>query len=326
MNLLLFLSDRCNMTCDYCFLSLNDGPAVVLKEEDAKRAVDEHLARHPGGSVTALGGEPLLYFDRLEKIAAAVRRRAPLKVVTNGALACPEKLGRLEELGASVTFSLDGAAGAHDRHRKLLKGGSSHGEALAAIESRGAASLSANMVVCGDTAGELLANVEALRSAGFRRLSFHLNVVEPWTAESLKALERALAGLARYRRTVGEALELTHLSAFAEASAEHDYDDVVLGADGRYYPCDALFSRPYRELGKWAVGDARSGVDWKARGRFHAEAKAAIHGALKGAPHYTCPRETYYHALLSGRDAAEAVRSFHAADSLLAGSLLGAAA
>ena len=41
MNLLLFLSDRCNVACDYCFLSLNKGKAAVLSEQDGRRAVEE---------------------------------------------------------------------------------------------------------------------------------------------------------------------------------------------------------------------------------------------------------------------------------------------
>ena len=70
MNLVVFLSDRCNMACDYCFLKLNEGRATVLSVADARLAVEAHLKHSPGGQVTVLGGEPLLHQALLEEVAA----------------------------------------------------------------------------------------------------------------------------------------------------------------------------------------------------------------------------------------------------------------
>src|SRR6185295_3326214 len=67
MNLLLFLSDRCNMSCDYCFLDLNRPGATVLDAAAAKKAMREHWERAPGGpaQITFLGGEPLVHWELL---------------------------------------------------------------------------------------------------------------------------------------------------------------------------------------------------------------------------------------------------------------------
>lgn len=327
MNLLLFLSDRCNMACDYCFLDLNHGPAVVLELEAAKKAVDGHLRRFGGRArFTILGGEPFVHYARLKAVVEHVRAKAPqapVSVVTNGTLACPEKLRELRALGAGITVSIDGRPESHDRHRKLLgeRAASSLDETLKSLESYDKKDLRVNMVVGQDTAQALLSNVEYLREAGFGDLSFHLNVMQEWTEGGLDVLAKTLEGFGRYYRALEAAapgsLKLSHLDSFPETALEHDYEDLVLGADGRYYPCDGLFSRPYSELGRWTVGDAEGGVDWQKRADWHRNAKEYIHSRLPRAGHYSCARETYFHCLAAGTDADARVRAFHAADELM---------
>ena len=39
MTLVIFLSDRCDLACDYCFLALNHGRPTVLSEMNAALAV-----------------------------------------------------------------------------------------------------------------------------------------------------------------------------------------------------------------------------------------------------------------------------------------------
>lgn len=336
MNLIMFLSDRCNMACDYCFLRLNVGGVTVLKLEDAERAARDHLRRGANGRAqfTMLGGEPFVHYPLLKSIVAFIHEesggKAPVNVVTNGARACPEKMKELSDLGAGFTVSLDGKSSHHDRHRSLVAGpGSSLDESLKALESCDKRGMKVNMVVCEDTAGSLLSNVEFLRAQGFSRLSFHLNILQDWSDAGLEVLRKSLEGFSRYYRTLTAAspgaLELTHLDSFAGASAEHAYDDLVLGADGRYYPCDAFFALPYSEIGRWAVGDASSGIDWEKREAFHDEARAFIHGRLERKRHYSCPRETYFHAMATGQDPAAAVRAFHRADNILGDALAGLA-
>ncbi len=331
MNLLIFLSDRCNMSCDYCFLDLNHGSAAVLGHDAASKAVNDHIGRFGREArFTILGGEPFVHYPRLKAIAEHIRAKAPsapLSIVTNGTLLCPEKLTELREIGVGVTVSVDGAAPSHDRHRKLVGGASSSSleETLKSLQYCDKKVLRANMVVCQDTADSLLRNVDSLREAGFRDVAFHLNVLEDWTPEGLLILAKSLEGFARYYQALEAAapggLRLSHLESFAETPFEHDYDDLVLGADGCYYPCDGLFARPYAELGRWVVGDARTGVDWKGRKNWHRGAQEFIHARLKREGHYSCAREAYFHAAAVGRDADVRVRAFHSADEIMGAAL-----
>lgn len=335
MNLLVFLSNRCNMACDYCFLDLNKGKAVVLDTEKAKRGFKHFFSssRATPGQVTFLGGEPLIHYDRLEALAGDIASTAPagtsVGVVTNGTLASSDKVRALRAKGVEITVSLDGDEASHDRHRALLGAAkrSALGAALEQVGRPGDSGVKANIVISPDTAANLMKNVEFLRQLGFRRLSFHVDVLGAWTAGALASLRASLEAFGRYHALMkkdrpGE-LEITHLSSYgAPRRAEpHDYDDLVLGADGKFYPCDGLFAAPYDSISDWSVGDAEEGIDWEKRAALHLEAQRFIHSRLDGKGHYTCSREPYFHALAAGRDPSAAVRNFQAADRVLGDAL-----
>lgn len=337
MNLLVFLSDRCNMTCDYCFLDLNKGGATVLEEKPALRALDAHIARFAGARplhVTLIGGEPFIHWDLLMSLArrlhAAAGRGVSASVVTNGTLATPERLRALAALGVGVTLSLDGDAAANDAHRSLLGGGPPLDKILAGLGGS-REGLDANFTVCEDTAPALVRGFEALRRAGFRRLKFHLKIQERWTPGGLATLGAALDGFTRYWRALeaaGQVLELGNLGTLRPGgpnphcdSPDPAYQDLVLGADGRFYPCYSVFARPFKALDEWAVGDLAGGVDWEKRERLHEEARAFIHSRLERARHYRCPREAYFLARVEGAEPDAAVRAFHRADTIFGDAL-----
>lgn len=321
MNLLVFLSDLCNMSCDYCFLALNRKPATVLPEADGLRAVDDHLARSGRAArVSLLGGEPLLH----PELALALARRAraggaKVTLVTNGTKAAPDVVAELLGLGAEVAVSLDGKAASHDAHRRSAGGRTTHADVTKALSKLDRPALRVNLVISEDTVGSFLSNVEWLRSEGFSRLSFHADVARPWSPGGLRALSAALAGFERYALALGPALSLWHLDSYrrAETAPPTEDGERVLGADGRYYAGDAWLSRPYGEGLDGAVGGVRAGVDEGRRRALLAEADRGVAAALAGAPYYTWPRETWTLARLAGRDAAAAARAFRAADAVL---------
>ena len=321
MNLLAFLSDRCNMKCSYCFLSLNEGPAHVLSPGDLERAIDAHRAAHPGGRVTLLGGEPSLHWELLR--GAARHAGAPLTVVTNGTRLRGAQLDELRDLGAQVCVSLDGEAEDHDRERKLLAGGSSLEAALETLEDAEKAYLRVNMVITPGSAGRLLRNIESVRKRGFRKFSFHPDVMGEWDDASLAALRAALASLRSYIAALGKLVEISHSAAYADACGK--VEEITLGADGYYYPCDGLFSLRYAQLERFRCGSARDGLNGKALADWNGDARRQIHGII-GDAHRTCPREPYFRALAQGRDPRPAVERYAKADAVLGDALCALAA
>jgi MoaA/NifB/PqqE/SkfB family radical SAM enzyme len=322
VNLVAFLSDRCNMKCSYCFLSLNEGKATALSLDDLKRAIDAHRSKHPSGRVTLLGGEPSLHWDVLR--GGVKHAGAPVTVVTNGTRLDGGKLAELQKLGAQVCVSLDGGAEDNDHDRKLLAGGSALAAALETLKDADKGELRVNMVVTPRNAGRFLRNLEFLRQSGFRKFSFHPDVLGDWTNEPLAALRASLAGLRAYLNKLGDRVEVAHAAAYAEACGGR-LEEITLGADGFYYPNDGLFARPYAELERWRCGSAKDGLDEAALRRHSTEARRAIHGWI-GEGHRTCPTEAYFGAAVAGKDPRAACERYARADAALMEALCAPAA
>lgn len=327
MNLLLFLSDRCNMACDYCFLDLNGKPGTILSEDSAARALDRHLSAHGARArVTILGGEPLLHPDLALSVARRARAGgAKVTLVTNATKATPELAAELAGLGVELSASVDGPAEVHDRHRRMAGGGPSHGAVTAALDRLTPSDWRVNLVLSEDTAGKLLSSVEWLRARGFRRLSFHADVRAPWSDAAHAALVAALAGFSRYARALRaaspNALTLWHLDSFRAKSPIAAGDELILGADGRYYASDAYLAKPYGTMLEGEIGDARTGPDLARRTDLLSEAAADVRAALGATDCYTSPVESWLLAKVQGRDPAAAVRAFARADGALGDAL-----
>ncbi len=329
MNLLLFLSDRCNMACGYCFLSLNEHPTTILTEASAVSAVSAHAARFGfRARVTILGGEPLLHPELIRTIVRRTHRSgAKFTLVTNGTKMAPNDIEGLLDLGIEVVVSVDGGAPSHDLQRRFLGGGHTHDVIAASLSRLDVKRLRANLVVSEATVPAFLTNIEALRELGFRRVSFHADVLNSWSEDGLRILEGALSGFVRYVRIVGKSqsgLSFAHLDSYRRLRSGLPGDEeIILGADGRYYLSDAWLSLPYGRGLDGAVGDAVSGPDWARRRALLAAADAEVARVLGPEPYYTWPREAWLLARISGRDPEAAVKAFHRADSLIGRALGG---
>ena len=143
----------------------------------------------------------------------------------------------------------------------------------------------------------------------------------------MKALETALNGFARYARALEAAaprsLALWHLDSYrrSETKAPQDDEELVLGADGRYYVNDAWLSKTYGKGLDGAVGGLASRFEGEKRKRMLEEADRGVSSALAGEAYYTWPRETWLLAKLAGRNASAAVRAFSQADRVLGDAL-----
>lgn len=107
------LGMRCNYTCSYCNQASEAGGSTVTKTADA----DEFLAGLDGwlqGSPERIefwGGEPLLYFAKLQRLVPALRARFPqarLTMVSNGSLLDEDILQFIERYDIFVAISHDG--------------------------------------------------------------------------------------------------------------------------------------------------------------------------------------------------------------------------
>jgi uncharacterized protein len=144
------IHSRCDLACDYCYMyemadqSWRDQPRRMSREIAERTAVriGEHARAHRLGSVALIlhGGEPLLAGrDLISYLVTTVRDAAGPSVavdasVQTNAVGLDDSYLRLfDELGVRVGVSMDGAADAHDRHRRFVSGRGSHAAVAAAL-------------------------------------------------------------------------------------------------------------------------------------------------------------------------------------------------
>jgi uncharacterized protein len=144
------IHSRCDLSCDYCYMyemadqSWRDQPRRMPADiaEAAAWRIGEHARAHrmPDIVVILHGGEPLLAgHELIWRLVTATRKaagpevRVDVRVQTNGVGLDEAYLQLFCELGIRVGVSLDGAAQAHDRHRRFASGRGSYPAVSAAL-------------------------------------------------------------------------------------------------------------------------------------------------------------------------------------------------
>ena len=118
--LLLQVTNRCNMTCDFCdFWPNGVAPKLELSVDDFRRLATQ-LDELGTLFISVEGGEPLVRKDIVD-ILRVLSRRHVTCLYTNGWFVTPELAGQIFDAGVTqVGVSIDYAdAAAHDRRRGL---------------------------------------------------------------------------------------------------------------------------------------------------------------------------------------------------------------
>ncbi len=133
--LILNLTERCNLRCRYCVYSghyptrrTHSGRDMSL--ETAKTAVEKFLLNSTDDIYISLyGGEPLLAFGLMKEIVTHVKSLTSKKLywnlTTNGTLLDDHVIDFLIKNDFSITVSLDGPQSIHDRYRVDAQGNGS---------------------------------------------------------------------------------------------------------------------------------------------------------------------------------------------------------
>lgn len=133
------IHSRCDLACDYCYMyemadqTWRDRPRRMTQEiaEHTAMRIGEHARTHHLRNISIIlhGGEPLLagagliqYFVTAVRHAAGSSVTVEASVQTNGVGLNESFLDLFRELDIQVGVSLDGAAEAHNRHRRFPSG------------------------------------------------------------------------------------------------------------------------------------------------------------------------------------------------------------
>lgn len=123
----LFITNRCNLNCLYCFVDVNNKTVEDFSLEQIFKMVDE-LKELGTIVVCLLGGEPLLRKD-LNGIVDYIHSKGMLSEINTNGIKIDQHIDTLKKVD-SVCISIDG----DEYHHDLNRGKGSYKTALAAIE------------------------------------------------------------------------------------------------------------------------------------------------------------------------------------------------
>jgi len=268
MHVTLVLTHECNLACTYCYTG--EKFRKDMDWEMARRAVDmaftETQPRYAWQTHTStpidvgfFGGEPLICFEMLERVAVYARDRAAaegrtlrLAVTTNGTLVTAARAQRLRELEVEVTLSLDGNRAAHEATRPQRGGRSSFDDVVRGAEHLRAAGHPMELiaVVAPANVRHLGDSVRFLAELGARQIILNPCFEEAWSDDDLAAWEVGMqdaaevyADLMRAGRPVAMPTFDNKLLAAAKGGlASCDTcgagdREVAVAPSGNLYPC-----------------------------------------------------------------------------------------
>lgn len=138
--LILVLTGKCNMRCEYCVYCEKYPQEIGYSNDDmcfetAKKGIDLYFELHTEKiahgyqkppMINFYGGEPLLMFGLIQSIVQYVEqidKSTKFYITTNGLILNEEMADFISRHKFSVTFSLDGFKENHDRNRVITGGG-----------------------------------------------------------------------------------------------------------------------------------------------------------------------------------------------------------
>jgi MoaA/NifB/PqqE/SkfB family radical SAM enzyme len=182
-NVTLELTYRCNLTCDFCYLRVEEeklGRVIKKKEELGYDEISTLLRGLPRRSnVTFVGGEVTIK-DRFWDLVAEATRRHRVTIGTNAVMFTPEICDRIVALGVrTVGTSLDGPEDVHDRIRgrgNFARTGQNVRRILERRRASGAAvpRVNVNCVMVPENLDRLVEVVETAAALGVDSLSFQI--------------------------------------------------------------------------------------------------------------------------------------------------------
>lgn len=269
--LVLRVSNRCNLACDYCYAK--DSKQVDMPFDVAKGAIDQVSASGDFLKVQLTGGEPLLNMPLIERLYAYGQesgRKLSFTLQTNGTLLSEAVCQSLQEMNIAVGVSLDGIHHANDL-RKYKDGRVSVQDTLQGIGNLKKVGKSCNlMAVVSQTnvahLSELLDIALYLENVGGIGLDI-LRTTRPHLALEAKAADFSAAIdllLSRYEdfRRLGVFIGIKPVEKMRQSlKANRERKaycyaqtpfSLAVDADGGVYPCSALMTQTH------ALGDLSS--------------------------------------------------------------------
>ena len=207
MNLLLSLTEKCNLRCNYCYYKSSQvNRELEMSDEILEKSIKLALERtiklkHEFFNITFFGGEPLLRVDAICKgvefakmMVESERAKLPknfemhFAVNTNGTLFSNDLLDFFQKEKFQIYLSLDGPEKKHDISRVKINGKGCFKDIAPYIPRLVDMDATVLSVVTRKHVQGLADSVKWVFEQGFRGMSTALDYDGKWTGEDLDAL------------------------------------------------------------------------------------------------------------------------------------------
>ncbi len=246
-NLWIFVTDKCNLNCDYCFFRYRtNSTELSYAQIDTLLSALPRMKRH---NVVVSGGEPLIVWDKVKYIFNRVFGLFPYRdcsIQSNMYYWQEDHIRFVLENRISVEPGLDGELPSNQRHRLGITGATYdvYVRNVAELINRGV-DINPTMTVHPDEVDFMEDNFFELIRLGFYDIEVHPAFLAPWDSESArKFLERYKRLLTwelktRYRRIRGEGF----IGKMYSLSMGYGMD-LVIQPNGKVLPNWTLLSFP----------------------------------------------------------------------------------
>lgn len=283
MNIVLNLTDACNLRCKYCYFNGN-GRTENMSDETMEKAIAffMNLAqdfKDKRFNITFFGGEPTLRMDLMKKAVAFAKTferedfEVRFAVNTNGTLLSDEILDFFEDENFEIFLSIDGKKKTHDFNRVTIDGKGCFDQIepfLPRLISLGAMS---EKVISPETAADTAEAVRYFIDLGFRRIVLSPSFESAWTRESFEVLKQEYKKLAQIYFKAQKRGKNLYISTIEDKIkiylAEKDFKSTIcniankvyaVGPSGKIFPCTHFVSTVDNH---YVIGHVDSGFDKK---------------------------------------------------------------
>lgn len=245
----------CNFGCPYCYENRRHGKMSV----EVQDKLIEYISLKLKNGVTNLhltwyGGEPLLYFDILERMTKKIIRLTndnncllKLEIVTNGYLLTKPIVDKLDEFGFSrLQITIDGLRENHNKRRHLIGGQATFDKIIENLSLFDDSQINVfiRMNVDNENAGDYKPLKEMIDSIGNKNIKVYASPVEDLNKDKPNSVSQFMSNkefdkftVDSYNNNSIDTDELTVMDdryCFCTAEIENCY---VVDENGDFYKC-----------------------------------------------------------------------------------------
>jgi len=265
MNYTVFMTNKCNLDCTYCYEKNKQDKSITKEVLDALiKEISEK--ENDDVSVVIHGGEPLLEFKKIKYLIDELKKsgkRICYSVTTNGTLLNRENIDYLIREVDNISISIDGEENSHDKNRHFKDGRGSYeiiDKNINKYLMENKNNIKARMTINRYNYENISKNIIHLIEKGFSDISPVINQFDVWEEEQWKVIEEELKIVETYILEkkidvkVGLIDDAKHKCK--NSACNGGTSTITIDTDGKIYPCIIV-----NGLKEYCIGNIFEGIN-----------------------------------------------------------------